>query len=670
MKQYTVTGMSCAACVARVEKAVRNVDGVTDVTVSLLTNSMAVEGTPKEKAVLKAVEQAGYRAAPQQGEDLLQTGTKALLGRLIFTFVILLILLLLDLPWKWEGVLAFLALVVNGRFFVNGTKGLLHGAPNMDTLVALGSGISFIYSLFMALLRPENTPMLYFHTAVMILTFITFGKCLESISKGRTTDALKSLLNLAPKTDLQVGDSFAVRPGMVFPADGTVTEGTASVDESALTGESVPVEKQPGEKVSAGTLNLDGYLTCKATAVGEETTLAGIIRMVKETAATKAPIARIADKAAGVFVPAVMGVSALVFLLWLLLGKGAEFALIRAISVLVISCPCALGLATPVAIMVGNGQAAKRGILFKTATALEAAGKVDAVALDKTGTLTKGVQIAPGVITEDVLKEDSKEAVSRFREMGLKTVMLSGDKKDVAAHIGAEAGVDEVVSELLPRGKAEAVKALQEKYGKVLMVGDGINDAPALTLADTGMAIGAGTDVAIDAADVVLMNSSLMDAVQAVALSRATIRNIKENLFWAIFYNAVCIPLAAGAFHAFGVELSPAISAACMSLSSLTVVCNALRLNLFTIKKQKYQKKPKKQKGTNPTMERILKVDGMMCQHCEAHCVEALLKVDGVAAAKADHEAKTVTVSLKKEVSEEALKEAVSAAGYRYEGVL
>ena len=639
MEQYKVKGMSCAACSARVEKAVSAVDGVTDCTVSLLTNSMSVEGTADAATIIRAVEKAGYKAskmkagkqsggATDEDDALKDTETPLMRKRLIASVVLLIPLMYVSMGhmmWNWPlppffegnhvamGLVQLLftvaIMVVNQKFFVNGFKGLIHRAPNMDTLVALGSAASFIYSVYAlfamtdAVVKGQDDMVMhymhefYFESAAMILTLITVGKMLEAKSKGKTTDALKGLMKLAPKTavlvkdgveqtvpieQLHIGDLFAVRPGENIPVDGFVKEGNSAVNESALTGESIPVDKNPGDPVSAATLNQSGYLLCEATRVGEDTTLSQIIHMVSDAAATKAPIAKVADKVSGVFVPIVISIAIVTFVIWMLVGRPVGYSLARAISVLVISCPCALGLATPVAIMVGNGVGAKHGILFKTAVSLEETGKVQIVALDKTGTITKG---EPRV-TDIFPKEDSPEAIAELKNMGIHVVMLTGDNEQTAQAIGKQAGVDEVIAGVLPDGK-EAVIANLQKKGKVAMVGDGVNDAPALTRADMGIAIGAGTDIAIDAADVVLMKSRLSDVPAAIRLSRATLRNIHENLFWAFIYNIIGIPLAAGAWvHLFGWTLNPMFGAAAMSLSSFCVVTNALRLNLFKFGKK------------------------------------------------------------------------------------
>ena len=830
MEQYTVTGMSCAACSARVEKAVKAVPGVTSCSVSLLTNSMGVEGTASASAIVKAVQEAGYGASPKAAaaetpsaelDALADHETPRLKKRLIASLVFLAVLMYFSMGhmmWGWplphwfdgnhvamglvQLLLAGIVMVINQKFFISGFKGLLHRAPNMDTLVALGSSASFLWSTYalFAMTRAQvdgNDALvmhymmeLYFESAAMILTLITVGKMLEARSKGKTTDALKSLMKLAPQTatllregaevtvpiaQVKKGDLFVVRPGENIPVDGLVLEGSSAVNESALTGESIPVDKTAGDKVSAATTNQSGFLKCEATRVGEDTTLAQIIRMVSDAAATKAPIAKIADTVSGFFVPAVISISVLTTLVWLLLGREFGYALARGISVLVISCPCALGLATPVAIMVGNGLGARNGILFKTAASLEAAGRTQIVALDKTGTITSGeprvTDILPaegvseselltlaasleqksehplakavlayaetetiacpdvtdfaalpgnglsarldgmeiyggnaefiatkasvpaelqaeaarlaaegktplffggagrlmGVIAvADTLKEDSPRAIRELQNMGIRVVMLTGDNQRTADAIGRQAGVDEVIAGVLPDGKEAVIRRLQES-GKVAMVGDGINDAPALTRADTGIAIGAGTDVAIDAADVVLMNSRLSDVPAAIRLSRATLRNIHENLFWAFFYNVIGIPLAAGVWiPIFGWTLNPMFGAAAMRLSSFCVVSNALRLNLFKLHDAGKDKKiKKKHHKEETTMEKTMKIEGMMCGHCEAAVKKALEAVDGVASAEVSHTSGTAVVTLSKPVDSAVLKKAVEDKDYK-----
>ena len=840
MDQYNVTGMSCAACSARVEKAVSAVNGVTGCSVSLLTNSMGVTGTAAPDAIIAAVEKAGYgaslkganavAAAGAQAEEALKdTQTPLLRKRLAASLCFLIILMYISMGhamWGFplppflsgdhvamaiaEMLLAAVVMVINQRFFISGVRSLIHRAPNMDTLVAMGSGASFVWSVYTlfamsnAAVRGDEAAVmagmhnLYFESAAMILTLITVGKMLEARSRGRTTDALKSLMKLAPPTatvlrggretsvpvsEVQKGDLFIVRPGESIPVDGTVVEGTGAVDESALTGESIPVDKQPGSPVSAATINENGFLTCRATRVGEDTTLSQIIHLVSDAAATKAPIARIADRVSGVFVPAVIGIAVVTVLIWLLTGRPFAFALARGISVLVISCPCALGLATPVAIMVGSGLGAKHGILFKTASALEETGKAQIAALDKTGRVTdvvpapgvdeniliakaaaleapsehplaravvalaaeRGIQPDPvrdfkalpghglqagyggrrldggslshiaslavipadiraeaetfaaqgktplffaedgkllgSIVVADVLKEDSREAIRQLRAMGVKVVMLTGDNDRTARAIAAQAGVDEVIASVLPAGKEGVIRRLKE-LGKVIMVGDGINDAPALTAADIGAAIGAGTDVAVDAADVVLMNSSLSDAAAAVRLSRAALRNVHENLFWAFFYNCIGIPLAAGAFISlFGWEMNPMFGAAAMSLSSFCVVSNALRLNFTDILSPR---RDRKRHGVDDaafqnavaeiqsilkeetTMTKTVTITGMMCHHCEMHVKKALEGLDGVISAEASHEKGAAELTLDKDVPEEAVRNAVTEAGYDF----
>ncbi len=827
MVQYNVTGMSCAACSARVEKAVNAVEGVTSCSVSLLTNSMGVEGTASPEKIIAAVVKAGYGASLKgaekktEGEDALaDRETPVLKKRLFWSLGFLIVLMYFSMGhmmWGWpipefiennhiaQGLLQLLLtgiiMVINQKFFISGFKGLLHGAPNMDTLVALGSMASFVYSIyalfamtFVAGDMAEEMKYMhefYFESAAMILTLITVGKMLEARSKGKTTDAIKSLMRLAPKTaviisdgkemtvpieQVQKGDIFAVRPGESIPVDGIVLEGTSAVDEAALTGESIPVDKAEGDKVSAATVNQSGYIRCKATRVGEDTTLSQIIKMVSDAAATKAPIAKIADRVSGVFVPAVITIALVTIVLWLVAGQSFGFALARGISVLVISCPCALGLATPVAIMVGNGVGARHGILFKTAGSLEEAGKVNVVALDKTGTITKGEPVVTDIISADgigekelmtmacalesksehplaravmqrgssegimseevtdfkalpgngltaslngkrltggnfrfmsdsvsmsdnmvkayeklssegktpllfaednklmgiiavadVIKEDSALAVGELKNMGIHVVMITGDNEKTAAAIGKQSCVDEVIAGVLPEGKAQTVSALK-KRGKVAMTGDGINDALALTSADTGIAVGAGTDIAIDAADVVLMNSKLRDVPAAIRLSRATLRNIHENLFWAFFYNVIGIPLAAGVLiPAFGIKLNPMFAAAAMSLSSFCVVSNALRLNFVNIYSSKRDKKIKEKKETK-TMEKTIKIEGMMCPHCEAavkKCLEALPQVD---TAVASHESGTAVITLNNDIDMAVIAKAIEEQGYKVVG--
>ena len=855
MKQYTVTGMSCAACSARVEKAVSKVDGVTSCSVSLLTNSMGVEGSATDAQVVEAVEQAGYGASPKgtatESENdkannsleqlkaaqdaLVDRETPKLVNRLIASLIFLVVLMYFSMGhmmWGWPlpkffngnhvamGLLQLLltvaVMVINQKFFISGFKGLIHGAPNMDTLVALGSAASFgysVYALFAMTAAQVNGDMdavmsymheFYFESAAMILALITVGKMLEAHSKGKTTDALKSLMQLAPKTATVVrdgveqeisvdavkkGDIFVVRPGENIPVDGEIIDGTTAVNESALTGESIPVDKQPKDAVSAATVNQSGFIKCRATRVGEDTTLSQIIQMVSDAAATKAPIAKIADRVSGVFVPAVITIAIITIIAWLIAGETVGFALARGISVLVISCPCALGLATPVAIMVGNGKGAKSGILFKTAASLEATGRTQIVALDKTGTITCGEpkvtdivpdetffeetgnnagkllaiaasveaksehplakaimeraktdEIAVAEVTDfsavvgngltailagkmikagnlafvskfvkvsddmrakavefskegktplffaaddrlcgiiavaDTIKEDSPEAVRQLKNMGIRVVMLTGDNEQTANAIGKQAGVDEVIAGVLPDGKEAVIRKLK-KQGRVAMVGDGINDAPALTRADMGIAIGAGSDVAIDAADVVLMKSRLIDVPAAVRLSRATLTNIHENLFWAFFYNVIGIPLAAGLWYPLlGWKLNPMFGAAAMSLSSFCVVTNALRLNLCRVYDPKHDRKatPDRKNKTNKpneseekSMTKTMNIEGMMCGHCEARVKKALEALDAVSEAAVSHESGTAVVTLSSDISDEKLKETVEAEDYK-----
>lgn len=879
MKQYIVTGMSCAACQSRVEKAVNRVPGVTGCSVSLLTNSMGVEGTASDAEIIKAVQDAGYGASPKKRENaggisvqgaaqkvvggapgapatvgasastdasspvaasasaagtgydryaaeeeaLADHETPVLKRRLIASVGFLLVLMYFSMGhmmWSWpvpaffqgnhvamgllEMILAAVVMMINKKFFVSGFKSLMHGAPNMDTLVAMGSAVSFGWSVFV-LFRMTGDQVagdsaavmadmhdFYFEAAAMIVTLITIGKMLEAMSKGRTTDALKGLMKLAPKTatvlrdgvetevavdSVRAGDQFVVRPGENIPVDGVILEGETAVDESALTGESIPVDKGKGDMVSAATVNQGGFIRAEATRVGEDTTLAQIIQMVSDAAATKAPIAKIADKVSGIFVPAVIGIAIVTMIIWLLVGQDPGYALARGIAVLVISCPCALGLATPVAIMVGNGLGAKNGILFKTAESLEETGRTQIVALDKTGTITRGepqvTDMVPaegftetellslaaalegksehplaravlsraesqGVVPADVtafqavsghglhgmrsglsltggnldfvqkkcpvpqaildrteklaeegktclyfaeddrfagmiavadtIKEDSPEAIRQLRNMGIHVVMLTGDNERTARAIGRQAGVDEVIAGVLPTGKEAVIRRLK-KQGKVAMVGDGINDAPALTRADTGIAIGAGTDVAIDAADVVLMNSRLSDVPAALRLSRQTVKNIHENLFWAFFYNAILIPVAAGAYvHLTGWSMNPMLGAAAMSLSSFCVCMNALRLNLFRLHDASKDKKIKQKENVNQEvteMEKTMNIEGMMCGHCEATVKKALEEVQGVDSAEVSHEANKAVVTLSGDVSDEALKQAVEAKDYK-----
>ena len=839
MEQYIVTGMSCAACSTRVEKAVSKVPGVTSCSVSLLTNSMGVEGTATEQEIIKAVKDAGYgaskkgegaaKAQPAQalaGEDMLKDRETPVLKRRLIASVGFLIVLMYfsmgHMMWGWpipgfmkdnhvmmgllQMLLTITVMVINQKFFISGFKGLIHRAPNMDTLVALGSGASFVYSTY-ALFAMTDAQMhgdmdavmsymhdFYFESAAMILALITVGKMLEARSKGKTTDALKGLMKLAPKTavviragkevqvsieQVQKGDCFVVKPGENIPVDGEVIEGNSAVNESALTGESIPVDKAVGDKVSAATVNQSGYLKCRATRVGEDTTLSQIIQMVSDAAATKAPIAKIADRVSGVFVPMVITIAVLTIIVWLIAGQSIGFALSRGIAVLVISCPCALGLATPVAIMVGNGMGARNGIMFKTAVSLEETGKMQIVALDKTGTITSGepkvtdiipaagvtedtllkcayalenksehplarailenakeenagieevtgFQALPGngltailddhtlyggnytfisskvsvdgdiqkkaeklaeagktplffgnedrllgvIAVADVIKEDSPQAIKELQNMGIHVVMLTGDNERTAKAIGQQAGVDEVIAGVLPEGKEQVIRKLKEK-GKVAMVGDGINDAPALTRADMGIAIGAGTDVAIDAADVVLMKSRLSDVPAAIRMSRATLRNIHENLFWAFFYNIIGIPLAAGVWYPlFGWKLNPMFGAAAMSLSSFCVVSNALRLNLFKMydaskdKKLKAKKEKKRSKKEDKTMKKIMHIEGMMCGHCEAAVKKALEALPQVDEAVVSHEAGTAELTLNAEITDDVLKKTVEDKDY------
>ena len=853
MKQYTVTGMSCAACSTRVEKAVSKVPGVTSCSVSLLTNSMGVEGSATDQEIIKAVADAGYGASAKDAEGEKNGGansaaaseealadheTPILKKRLLYSVGFLLVLMYFSMGhmmWNWplpafmdgnhvmmglvQLYLTVIIMVINQKFFINGFKSLFHGAPNMDTLVALGSFASFGYSSYalFAMTYAEHQGdaeavmgymhEFYFESAAMILTLITVGKMLEARSKGKTTDALKSLMKLSPKTavvekegketevpveQVRIGDVFVVRPGENIPVDGVVLEGNSAVNEAALTGESIPVDKQAGDRVSAATINQSGFIRCEATRVGEDSTLSQIIRMVSDAAATKAPIAKVADKVSGIFVPAVISIAVVTVIVWLIAGESVGFALARGISVLVISCPCALGLATPVAIMVGNGMGAKNGILFKTAVSLEETGKVEIVALDKTGTITSGepkvtdVLAADGTSEEellklayslesrsehplakaivaygaekqaeqipvsefkalpgnglegkvgdadvkggslkfaqsqteisekiksqaeklaeegktplmflkngilagmiavaDVIREDSPQAVKELQNMGIEVVMLTGDNERTAKAIGRQAGVDRVIAGVLPDGKEEVIRRLKEQ-GKVAMVGDGINDAPALTRADMGIAIGAGADVAIDAADVVLVKSRLSDVPAAIRLSRGTLRNIHENLFWAFFYNVIGIPLAAGIWiPIFGWKLNPMFGAAAMSLSSFCVVTNALRLNLLNIKDSRKDKKIRRKaaapagavvaaaeintetKKENKTMTKTMKIEGMMCGHCEAAVKKALEALDGVASAEVSHEKETAVVTLEKDVDNAVLTKAVEDKDYK-----
>lgn len=814
MKQYNITGMSCAACANRIEKTVAHINGVESCSVSLLTNSMGVEGTASSKSVIQAIENIGYGASEKgvekvKDDSLVDHETPKLKKRLITSLVFLLLLMYLSMGhmmWKWpvpsflenhvslavtEMLLTIIILVINKAFFINGYKSLFQLSPNMDALVALGSSAAFGYSLVVLYLMIDAMSQgqmmkvmslghdLYFESAAMIPTLITVGKMLEAMSKGRTTDALKSLMDLAPQTaviirdnkevtvgidEVNKGDLFIVRPGENIPVDGVIVEGSTAIDESALTGESIPVDKTVNDTVSGATLNQSGFIKVRATRVGEDTTLSQIIQMVSDAAATKAPIAKKADQVSGIFVPVIIGIALVTFIVWMILGKSIGFSIARAISVLVISCPCALGLATPVAIMVGNGMGAKNGILFKTSESLEVTGSIDIIALDKTGTITKGTpvvtdvvpykiekevllnyaasleknsehplgkaitdyyqgneevkdfKILPGhglrglihdkevlggsikmmekhipddveiqaknmakegktplffsyddyylgmICVADTMKEDSPQAIKEMQNMGIQVVMLTGDNQETAQAIGSKAGVDEVIAGVLPDGKESVIRNLQ-RQGKVAMVGDGINDAPALTRADIGIAIGAGTDIAIDAADVVLMNSKLTDVTAAIRLSRATLRNIHENLFWAFFYNAICIPVAAGVFITLtGWQMSPMLGAAAMSLSSFFVCMNALRLNTFSM--HDASKDIKRKKKEKKTMEKTLEITGMMCGHCEMAVKKALEAVDGVESADVSHEKGTAVVTLSKEVSNDVLKKTVEDKDY------
>lgn len=814
MKQYNITGMSCAACANRIEKTVTHINGVESCSVSLLTNSMGVEGTASSESVIQAIENIGYGASEKgvekvKDDSLVDHETPKLKKRLITSLVFLLLLMYLSMGhmmWKWpvpsflenhvslavtEMLLTIIILVINKAFFINGYKSLFQLSPNMDALVALGSSAAFGYSLVVLYLMIDAMSQgqmmkvmslghdLYFESAAMIPTLITVGKMLEAMSKGRTTDALKSLMDLAPQTaviirdnkeatvgidEVNKGDLFIVRPGENIPVDGVIIEGSTAIDESALTGESIPVDKTVNDTVSGATLNQSGFIKVRATRVGEDTTLSQIIQMVSDAAATKAPIAKKADQVSGIFVPVIIGIALVTFIVWMILGKSIGFSIARAISVLVISCPCALGLATPVAIMVGNGMGAKNGILFKTSESLEVTGSIDIIALDKTGTITKGTpvvtdvvpykiekevllnyaasleknsehplgkaitdyyqgneevkdfKILPGhglrglihdkevlggsikmmekhipddveiqaknmakegktplffsyddyylgmICVADTMKEDSPQAIKEMQNMGIQVVMLTGDNQETAQAIGSKAGVDEVIAGVLPDGKESVIRNLQ-KQGKVAMVGDGINDAPALTRADIGIAIGAGTDIAIDAADVVLMNSKLTDVTAAIRLSRATLRNIHENLFWAFFYNAICIPVAAGVFITLtGWQMNPMLGAAAMSLSSFFVCMNALRLNTFSM--HDASKDIKRKKKEKKTMEKTLEITGMMCGHCEMAVKKALEAVDGVESADVSHEKGTAVVTLSKEVSNDILKKTVEDKDY------
>lgn len=825
MEKYDVTGMSCAACSSRVEKAVSKVPGVSSCAVNLLTNSMNVEGTADSSAIIAAVEKAGYGASvagqkQQKKEEIKDNATKKLVTRLVSSLAVLIVLMYFSMGHAMWGfpvpkffehnhialgllqlILSAVVCVINQKFFINGVKGVINRSPNMDTLVSMGSASAFLYSTYllfkMTVVTDPAAQMeiyhgLYFESAAMILALITLGKMLESHSKGKTTNAIKGLMDLTPKTaeverdgsvmtvavaDVKVGDIFIVRPGSNVPVDGIVVEGNAAMDESALTGESLPVEKKEGDKVSAATVSRSGFLKCKAEKVGEDTAISQIVKMVSDASATKAPVARLADKVSGIFVPTVIGIALLTLAVWLIIGRDFGFAVGRAISVLVISCPCALGLATPVAIMVGNGVGAKNGVLFKTAVSLEQTGRAKTVMLDKTGTITRGrpavtdvipfetdekelvsaaasleqksehplgravvsyadsqnigLQNADDFVAEsgkglcakldgralrggnaayiaetaeipeeisqkaselaetgktpmifsqdgkvigviavaDVIRDDSVEAIAEFKKMGLKTVMLTGDNQKTADAIAKQVGVDEVIAGVLPDGKKDAVEK-HKKDGMVIMVGDGINDAPALAAADVGMAVGAGTDIAIDSADVVITGSSLMQAAGAVSLSRHTLRNIKENLFWAFIYNIIGIPLAAGVFISLlGWELNPMFGAAAMSLSSFCVVTNALRLNFFKMKKSAVTADEIKEnteiKKEQSIMEKKMKIEGMMCGHCSGRVKAALEAVGGVESAQVSHETGVADVKLTKEVSNEALKSAVEKEGYK-----
>lgn len=725
MKKFQVTGMSCAACQARVEKAVKSVQGVMSCEVSLLTNSMTVDGNFIDKDIVDAVKSAGYGIKRMDEsfdeESLSDTETPILVKRLVSSIVFLLLLMyvsmghnMLKLPLPiflqddvkigfTQLILTIIVMIINRKFFISGFKSLIKKAPNMDTLVALGSGVSFIWSVYALCMMIAAKKLgadtsiwlheLYFESAAMILTLITVGKMLEARSKGKTTDALRSLIKLSPKVatiiadgvekevdieSVKKGDLFVVKKGEIIPVDGVIIDGSTFVDESTFSGESEPVEKRIGTQVSAATTNMGDTIKCEALRVGDDTTLSQIIRMVSNASASKAPIAKIADKVSGIFVPTVIAISIITFVVWMIKNAPIDFALARAISVLVISCPCALGLATPVAIMVGSGIGAKHGILFKTATSLEITGKTQIVVLDKTGTITYGIVSAP-----DKIKEDSASAISILKKMGIQVVMLSGDKIEKAQEIALKVGIENVVAKVLPDGKDKVVNELKN-LGKVAMVGDGINDAIALKTADVGIAIGAGTDVAIDAADIVLINSHLTDVVALIRLSKAVIRNIYENLFWAFFYNVIGIPIAAGCFiEAFGLKLSPMFGALAMSLSSFFVVSNALRLNLYDIYKDNNTKiknpisknliktiinKINMEKETDMEKEIIVKIDGMMCGHCEAHMTEAFMKLDGVKKAKCSHVDKKAVLTVTKDISKDIIEKTVKATGYKYLG--
>ena len=821
MKKFNVTGMSCAACSARVEKAVSGLSGVTECSVNLLTNSMNVTGTASDSEIIQAVKDAGYGASLASGKkekgssgDMPQDESKTLIKRLIYSCIFLIVLMYFSMGavmWGFplpaffhqnpmaiallELILSACVLIINKKFFISGFRGIINRSPNMDTLVALGSGVSFIYSIFLMFqmtAEPHHAEHLlhglYFESAAMILALITVGKFLEARSKGKTTNALKSLMELAPDTalvirdgieteipasELECGDIFLVKPGSNIPCDGVVLEGHSAVNEAAITGESIPVDKETGHSVVAATTNLSGFLKCEATRVGEDTTLSKIIEMVSDAAGSKAPIAKIADKVSGIFVPTVIGIAILTFIVWLLIGVSFAEALTHGISVLVISCPCALGLATPVAIMVSSGVGAKNGILFKTAVALEETGRAEIIALDKTGTITQGMPNVTDIIPEnidakeflqlaysleaksehplakaivkkaeddgislleteqfesltgsgavatingsvilggnlkfisqkvdvsenlktqgeilsgngktplffakddqcigiiavsDAIKEDSSEAIRQLKNMGLTVVMLTGDNTRTAEAVKMQTGVDEVIAELRPDGKAKAIGELKRR-GKVIMVGDGINDAPALTSADIGIAIGQGTDVAIDAADIVLINSKLSDVPASLRLSRYTLKNIRENLFWAFIYNIIGIPLAAGVFTPFGISLTPMFGAAAMSLSSFCVVSNALRINLFDIKNPNRDRKIQKKEKKN--MEKVIKIEGMMCPHCEARVKKILEELDGVESAVTSHTEGTATMVLSKDIQTDTIKAVIEDAGYTFIG--
>lgn len=692
MKKYTITGMSCAACQARVEKAVLKVPGVDSCAVNLLTNSMGVEGNASDDDIIKAVIAAGYGAAAVEiasvksdvgaGNKSLDSETYRLLIRLILS-VVLLFFIMITANSYFQMILTLAVMVINNRFFVSGFKAVMHASPNMDTLVSMGAGVSFLWSVYKML---SGDTMLYYDSAAMILTLITVGKTLESRSKGKTTNALKSLIEIAPQQatiiiddeeisvavdELRVGDLFLVRPGESIPVDGIIIDGKTAVDESALTGESIPVEKKNNDAVSAATINQYGYIRCLATRVGDDTNYSQIIRLVSDAATTKAPIAQTADKVSAVFVPAVIAIAVITFIVWMLIGQTIDYALARAVAVLVISCPCALGLATPVAIMVGNGVGARNGILFKTAESLEQAGKTDIVVLDKTGTVTYGIskmisheidrsQLLSTIAEYDTIRNDAGAAVDMLQKAGIKVVMLTGDNRETAERIALKAGIENVISDVLPQDKESVIRKLR-KEGHVTMVGDGINDAPALTVADTGIAIGAGTNVAIEAADVVLMNSKLTDIAYAIELSRATLRIIRQNLFWAFFYNIIGIPLAAGCFISLlGWELNPMFGAAAMSLSSFCVVTNALRLNMFRMKDNNSTVKKEV-----TTMTKTMLIEGMMCQHCEARVKKTLELLDGVNEATVSHVTGTAVISLEKEIDDIILKTAVEEQDYQ-----